>query len=173
MKIVTILGARPQFIKAGSVSRAIAERAEISEVIVHTGEHYDANMSDIFFEQMRIPKPDYFLGINGKSHGAMMGQMLEKIKDGWSKYVLRKSVEDLLPKEIVWRINKLGFAAPEESWIDSIEDTMKNCIERSRLLHTICDMQQMSSDYKSLDLKTKWKLFNIAKWEEVFDVKAD
>jgi len=81
MKILTILGARPQFIKAGSVSREIAKHKEITEVIVHTGQHYDANMSDIFFEQMQIPKPDYFLGIGGKSHGAMTGQMIEKIEE--------------------------------------------------------------------------------------------
>ena len=85
MKIVTILGARPQFIKAGSVSREIqrqkAEGRDIEEVIVHTGQHYDANMSDIFFEEMKIPKHNYFLGIGGKSHGAMTGQMIEKIEE--------------------------------------------------------------------------------------------
>jgi len=81
MKIVTILGARPQFIKAGSVSREIAKHKEIEEIIVHTGQHYDANMSDIFFQEMQIPKPDYFLGIGGKSHGAMTGQMIEKIEE--------------------------------------------------------------------------------------------
>ena len=81
MKILTILGARPQFIKAGSVSREIAKHNEIQEIIVHTGQHYDANMSDIFFEEMKIPKPDYFLGIGGKSHGAMTGQMIEKIEE--------------------------------------------------------------------------------------------
>ena len=81
MKILTILGARPQFIKAGSVSREIAKHKEIDEIIVHTGQHYDANMSDIFFDEMKIPKPDYFLGIGGKSHGAMTGQMIEKIEE--------------------------------------------------------------------------------------------
>ena len=85
MKIVTILGARPQFIKAGSVSREILKQreagADIKEVIVHTGQHYDANMSDVFFEEMQIPKPDYFLGIGGKTHGAMTGQMIEKIEE--------------------------------------------------------------------------------------------
>ena len=81
MKILTILGARPQFIKAGSVSREIAKHKEIEEVIVHTGQHYDANMSDVFFEQMQIPKPDYFLSIGGKSHSAMTGQMMEKIEE--------------------------------------------------------------------------------------------
>lgn len=85
MKIVTILGARPQFIKAGSVSREIAQQAllgiDIQEVIVHTGQHYDTNMSDVFFKEMHIPKPDYFLGIGGKTHGAMTGQMIEKIEE--------------------------------------------------------------------------------------------
>lgn len=81
MKILTILGARPQFIKAGSVSREIAKHKEVEEIIVHTGQHYDANMSDIFFEEMQIPKPNYFLGIGGKSHGAMTGQMIEKIEE--------------------------------------------------------------------------------------------
>lgn len=81
MKILTILGARPQFIKAGSVSREILKHKEIEEVIVHTGQHYDANMSDIFFDELQIPKPNYFLGIGGKSHGAMTGQMIEKIEE--------------------------------------------------------------------------------------------
>jgi len=81
MKILTILGARPQFIKAGSVSREIAKHKEIEEIIIHTGQHYDTNMSDIFFEEMKIPKPHYFLGIGGKSHGAMTGQMIEKIEE--------------------------------------------------------------------------------------------
>lgn len=81
IKILTILGARPQFIKASSVSREIAKYDEIKEVIVHTGQHYDANMSDVFFDEMHIPKPDYFLGIGGKSHGAMTGQMIEKIEE--------------------------------------------------------------------------------------------
>lgn len=81
MKILTILGARPQFIKAGSVSREISKHDEIEEVIVHTGQHYDANMSDVFFDEMKIPKPNYFLGIGGKSHGAMTGRMIEKIEE--------------------------------------------------------------------------------------------
>ena len=85
MKIITILGARPQFIKAGSVSREILRQqsagADIQEVIVHTGQHYDTNMSDVFFEEMQIPKPNYFLGIGGKIHGAMTGQMIEKIEE--------------------------------------------------------------------------------------------
>jgi UDP-GlcNAc3NAcA epimerase len=85
MKILTILGARPQFVKAASVSREIhfqqGAGVNIQEVILHTGQHYDSNMSDIFFDEMRIPKPNYFLGIGGKTHGAMTGQMVEKIEE--------------------------------------------------------------------------------------------
>lgn len=80
-KIVTIIGARPQFIKAAAVSREIRNRDDIREIIVHTGQHFDANMSKVFFEQMDIPEPDYNLGINSLSHGSMTGQMLEKIED--------------------------------------------------------------------------------------------
>lgn len=80
MKIVTILGARPQFIKAAALSRTILQDEEIIEVIVHTGQHYDANMSDIFFEQMQIPNPHYHLGIESSFHGQMTGLMLEQIE---------------------------------------------------------------------------------------------
>ncbi|CAM1353286.1 non-hydrolyzing UDP-N-acetylglucosamine 2-epimerase [Tenacibaculum insulae] len=80
-KIVTILGARPQFVKGAVLSRVIKNHQEIEEVIVHTGQHFDANMSAVFFDEMQIPKPKYNLNINGLSHGAMTGQMLEKIEE--------------------------------------------------------------------------------------------
>lgn len=81
IKIVTILGARPQFVKGAVLSRVIQNHNEIEEVIIHTGQHYDANMSAVFFDDMSIPKPKYNLNINGLSHGAMTGQMLEKIEE--------------------------------------------------------------------------------------------
>ena len=81
MKLLTIIGARPQFIKAATVSRAVAARDDINEVIVHTGQHYDANMSDIFFDELAIPRPDHHLGIGGAGHGAMTGRMLEAIEN--------------------------------------------------------------------------------------------
>jgi len=81
MKIVTIVGARPQFIKAAVVSRALSKHDNISELIVHTGQHYDTNMSDVFFDEMEIPKPAYTLGVGGSSHGAMTGRQLEKIEE--------------------------------------------------------------------------------------------
>ena len=79
-KIITIVGARPQLIKAAVLSRVIAQHQVIDEVLVHTGQHFDENMSRIFFDEMGIPKPTYNLGINGLNHGAMTGQMLEKIE---------------------------------------------------------------------------------------------
>ncbi|NLP56687.1 non-hydrolyzing UDP-N-acetylglucosamine 2-epimerase [Lutibacter sp. B1] len=80
-KIVTILGARPQFVKAAVLSRVISKHNEIEEVIIHTGQHFDTNMSAVFFDEMEIPKPTYNLNINGLSHGAMTGQMLLKIEE--------------------------------------------------------------------------------------------
>jgi len=87
MKIITIVGARPQFVKAAVVSRAIEafnaknSKQTIQELIVHTGQHFDENMSDVFFEQMNIPKPHYHLEINSLTHGAMTGRMIEKIEE--------------------------------------------------------------------------------------------
>jgi UDP-GlcNAc3NAcA epimerase len=87
LKVVTIVGARPQFVKAAVVSRAISARnaAEmrrvIEEIIIHTGQHYDENMSDVFFEQMRIPAPAHHLRIHQRQHGAMTGAMLAAIEE--------------------------------------------------------------------------------------------
>ncbi|MHC8288831.1 non-hydrolyzing UDP-N-acetylglucosamine 2-epimerase [Pseudomonas sp. XS1P51] len=81
MKVLSVVGARPQFIKAAVVSRAFAEYpSQITEILVHTGQHYDANMSDIFFEELNIPRPDYNLGVGGGSHGENTGRMLEKLE---------------------------------------------------------------------------------------------
>lgn len=81
LKIITVVGARPQFVKAATLSRVFAKYPDqIKELIVHTGQHFDQNMSEIFFKEMEIPIPHYNLNINGLSHGAMTGQMLEGIE---------------------------------------------------------------------------------------------
>lgn len=89
LKIVTVVGARPQFIKAGVVSRVL--RKEYTEIFVHTGQHYDYNMSDIFFEELDIPRPDYNLGISGKTHGEMTGSMIAAVEK-----ILMKETPDML-----------------------------------------------------------------------------
>ena len=78
-KIITIVGARPQFVKAATLSRQFALLG-VEELIIHTGQHFDANMSDVFFDEMEIPKPAYQLDIHGLTHGAMTGRMLEGIE---------------------------------------------------------------------------------------------
>jgi len=78
-RIITVVGARPQFIKAATLSRQF-KLAGIEELIIHTGQHFDTNMSDVFFEEMEIPRPAYHLDIHGLTHGAMTGRMLEGIE---------------------------------------------------------------------------------------------
>ncbi|MBM5797559.1 MAG: UDP-N-acetyl glucosamine 2-epimerase, partial [Cyanobacteria bacterium K_Offshore_0m_m2_072] len=84
MQLLTVVGARPQFIKAAAVSRALAatqgSEQPINERIVHTGQHFDAAMSDQFFAELGIPQPAFHLGIGGGTHGANTGRMLEAIE---------------------------------------------------------------------------------------------
>ncbi len=87
-KIATVIGARPQFIKAATVSRAVfrhnkkcKEKDLIEEIIIHTGQHYDDNMSKLFFDELQIPRPDYNLGIGSDSHGRQTGKMLIGIEE--------------------------------------------------------------------------------------------
>lgn len=87
MKIVTVVGARPQFMKAAAVSRVL--RREHREILVHTGQHYDSNMSDIFFDELHIPKPDYHLTAGSGSHAKQTAEMLVGIED-----VLQKEKPD-------------------------------------------------------------------------------
>lgn len=79
--VLTIVGARPQFIKAAVVSRALRAQPGVREVLVHTGQHYDDNMSRVFFEELEIPEPDYHLGIGGGTHGQNTGRMLEALEE--------------------------------------------------------------------------------------------
>ncbi|MDB9891237.1 UDP-N-acetylglucosamine 2-epimerase (non-hydrolyzing) [Alphaproteobacteria bacterium] len=79
-KILTVVGARPQFIKAAAISRAVKLRAEMTEVLVHTGQHFDVAMSGVFFDELNMPKPAHNLKIHGGGHGEMTGRMLEGIE---------------------------------------------------------------------------------------------
>ena len=80
IKIITILGARPQLIKASTLSNLIKKNSKIKEIIIHTGQHYDYEMSDIFFKELNIPKPKYNLNIKSKYHGEMTARMIQEIE---------------------------------------------------------------------------------------------
>ena len=80
MKVATIIGARPQFVKAGVVSRVLRDSAGVTEVMIHTGQHYDDNMSSVFFEELDLPRPQHFLGIGSGPHGKQTGRMLEAVE---------------------------------------------------------------------------------------------
>lgn len=79
-KIVTVIGARPQFVKAAVLSKLLAGHPDFKEVVIHTGQHYDKDMSDVFFSELGVTFPDYFLNINGLSHGAMTGKMVDEVE---------------------------------------------------------------------------------------------
>ncbi|HEX5480657.1 MAG TPA: UDP-N-acetylglucosamine 2-epimerase (non-hydrolyzing) [Dehalococcoidia bacterium] len=79
MKLLTVVGARPQFIKAAAFSRTVRERH--TEILVHTGQHYDPSMSDVFFEELGLPRPDHHLGVGSGPHGRQTAQMLERLED--------------------------------------------------------------------------------------------
>ena len=83
MKIITVIGARPQIIKSATLTRAIKNdyASQIDEVVVHTGQHYDKNMSDVFFKDLDVPKPKYNLGVAGLGHSAMTGKMMEGLEE--------------------------------------------------------------------------------------------
>ena len=93
MKIVTIIGARPQIIKAAALSRAIREHYvdQVQEIIVHTGQHYDDNMSQVFFDELQIPRPDYNLHVGSATHGVQTAKMIEGIED-----ILFKELPDFI-----------------------------------------------------------------------------
>jgi asparagine synthase (glutamine-hydrolysing) len=93
-----------------------------------------------------------------------------KIKNGWTKYILRKSIEPLVPKDIVWRKNKLGFNAPESVWLSSYRQNMLKVIDDSNIVHRISDFDKLSGDFKNLNYRIMWRLYNLAKWEEIFNV---
>lgn len=92
-----------------------------------------------------------------------------KIKDGWTKYILRKMVDSLLPKNIVWRKNKFGFEAPTKSWLDAIDTKMEKAIQDSNIIKEITS----HLEFKKLNEKQKWKFFNIAKWEQIYNVRIN
>jgi len=93
-----------------------------------------------------------------------------KINRGWTKYILRNALEGILPASVIWRKNKLGFNAPEKTWINQHETKMKEEISQSKLLKEITNIDKLLNTFGSLSLKNKWKYYCIAVWERVYNV---
>lgn len=93
-----------------------------------------------------------------------------KIQNGWTKLILRKFVNDLLPKSVVWRKNKFGFEAPEKIWLKNYHQSMIAEIQQSCLLAHFCNVQEITKKFNKLSLKDRWMYFNIARWEKVYNV---
>src|SRR5437763_7158505 len=91
-----------------------------------------------------------------------------KIKNGWAKHALRIAMAGLVPKNILWRKDKLGFEAPKADWIKAARASMVSAIRRSAILNSMC---RHKPDFDRIDDATFWKLFNIAKWEEIYSVQ--
>lgn len=94
-----------------------------------------------------------------------------KIKDGWTKYILRKILNKYLPNEVVWRKNKLGFNAPENIWMKEISSEIEKEIQSSKILNKICNMTILLNKLNMMDNRLKWRLYNVAVWERVYNVK--
>ena len=93
-----------------------------------------------------------------------------KIHKGWTKFVLRRFMNDKMPEDITWRKNKFGFEAPETLWIRQHKPIMKAAVATSRLLNSICNMKRVDQDFEAMDNVTAWKLYSIALWEQEFKV---
>jgi len=114
--------------------------------------------------ETRLPFIDYIVLETGLSISNNL-----KINTGWTKYILRKVVNNILPSSVVWRKNKFGFEAPTKTWIDSIKNIMEKSISNSNIINKMT----YNINLNKLDEKQKWKLFNIAKWEELYNVKIN
>ena len=112
--------------------------------------------------EARLPFLDYRL-----LEASLSMDVKHKIKVGWTKYILRKSMEGILPEQVIWRKNKLGFNAPEKTWTESLKHQMYADILNSKILSSLCCRE---IDLDKLDNKTLWKLYSVAKWEMIYDV---
>ena len=94
-----------------------------------------------------------------------------KIKNGWTKYILRKSMEGTLPDQITWRKTKLGFNAPEKTWLNSIKNEIQENLLQSDIIMKISGKDQLINRYNDMDHRMIWRMYNIAKWEKLFNVR--
>ena len=126
---------------------------------------YEDKNSMKFSIETRLP----FLDYNLVDYSFLL-PLKYKIRNGWTKYVLRKSMNKLMPKNITWRKNKMGFELPERDLIASIGESFKSDILESKLLYQLCDMNKVKTSFDKLNKRTLWRMYNIAKWEKLFNI---
>jgi asparagine synthase (glutamine-hydrolysing) len=96
-----------------------------------------------------------------------------KLRDGWTKYVLRRAMENVLPREVTWRRNKIGFEAPDAIWLGAIRSQMRDELSGSRILGAITEHRRLVDHFAHAPLTQQWAYFNLAVWERVFGVSWD
>ena len=158
------------------VKRSIASFKDISKLQIHEISivqlphllRYEDRNSMRHSIETRLPFLDYRMVEAGVSFAPKL-----KIWNGWTKYILRLAVEDVLPEHVVWRKNKLGFNAPERSWLSAHKETMIAEVAKSALLKSITDFNQLQQRFPKLSYKEQWLYYNIAVWERIYDVKIE
>ena len=115
--------------------------------------------------ETRLPFVDYLT-----LEKALSLSLNDKIRDGWSKFTLRKLAENYIPDIIAWRKDKFGFLAPDKVWLDDCLGDMKKTVLKSKILNVICKKESLKK-YETLNMRNRWLLFNIAKWEEIYKVE--
>jgi asparagine synthase (glutamine-hydrolysing) len=156
------------FIKKSVESFSNPDKLQIFEISVLQLPHllrYEDRNSMRHSIETRLPFLDYRL-----VEFAISLPTALKIKDGWTKFILRKAIEDLLPPNIVWRKNKYGFEAPDKIWLNNYAIEMYNEVKSSKILNYLCDMKSLEKKYNQLSLKDRWMYFNIARWEKIYNV---
>jgi asparagine synthase (glutamine-hydrolysing) len=142
------------------------QKLEVSTIqLPHLLRYEDRNSMRHSIET-RLPFLDYRL-----VEASLSMKPEHKIRNGWTKFILRKALEGILPASVIWRKNKLGFNAPEKTWLNYHEAKMKEEIAQSKLLKEIVDIDKLLNIFSSISLKNKWKYYNVAVWERVYKVQ--
>lgn len=159
---------RPEWI--GPMARAYLDLRSLQILELETTSlppllRYEDKNSMAFSIEARLPFLDYRLVERSLS---LMPRV--KMYAGWTKWMLRNSMSDLLPDSIAWRRDKIGFAAPETLWLDRHREIMEQKVLRSPIIGRFCDLERLRRKYRALNLKCQWRLYSVALWEEEFGV---
>tara|TARA_Y100001970_G_scaffold52859_1_gene66891 strand:+ start:10555 stop:12393 length:1839 start_codon:yes stop_codon:yes gene_type:complete len=141
------------------------QRHEIYKTVLPTLLNWEDKNSMRFSIETRLPFVDYRHITYALSMPARF-----KINNGWTKYALRKYSENMLPKHVIWRKNKFGFAAPEKTWFESNKEEFLSEIKQSKILKEYSDIKKIEKDFNHLNLRSAWSLANIAIWERIYKV---